>query len=130
MSHYFVLFTARGRIGLAANNWLFYATGGLAVTNERFAQNVTFLAPFVSTASVSSTRAGWTVGGGIEYGMTPNWTIKGECLYADFGTISTSNGVLTPPFAGSVIGNSAHLTINIARLGVNYKWGGPVVARY
>jgi outer membrane immunogenic protein len=124
------LFTARGRIGVAANNWLFYATGGLAATNERFTQTNAFLAPFVSTDSLSTTRAGWTVGAGIEYGITPNWTIKGEYLYADFGTVSTSNGVLTPPFAGSVIGNSAHLTTNIARIGVNYKSGGPVVAKY
>jgi outer membrane immunogenic protein len=115
------LFTARGRIGLAANNWLFYTTGGLAVTNERFAQTNAFLAPFVSTDSISTTRAGWTIGAGIEYGMTPNWTVKGEYLYADFGKVSTSNGVLTPPW-GSVIGNSARLTTNIARIGVNYKW--------
>lgn len=123
------LITARGRIGFAANNWLFYATGGLAVTNERFSQTNLFLAPFVSTSTFSDTRLGWTVGGGAEYALNKNWSIKGEYLYADFGTVSTT-GVLTPAFAGSVIGNTFHLTTNIGRVGVNYKFGGPVVAAY
>ena len=39
---------------------------------------VNFLAPFVSTDSLSTTRAGWTVGAGIEYGITSNWTTKGR----------------------------------------------------
>ncbi|TYK98374.1 porin family protein, partial [Streptococcus dysgalactiae] len=39
-------------------------------------------------------------------------------------------GVLTPAFAGFAYSNSTHLTANIARVGVNYRFGGPVVARY
>ena len=36
--------------------------------------------------SPSSTRVGWTIGGGVEYAVTNNITIKGEYLYAELGS--------------------------------------------
>ena len=49
------LFTGRERLGWAADHWLVYVTGGLAVGKENFSQTITLLAPFVETASFSST---------------------------------------------------------------------------
>lgn len=123
------LFTGRGRIGWANDNWLLYATGGVAVTNANVNQSITVLAPFVFNTSASSTRIGWTVGAGFEYAMARNWSVKGEYLYVDFGSLS-GVGVLTPAFAGLTYSNSTHLTANIARLGLNYHFNGPVVAKY
>jgi len=114
------LFTARPRIGLAANNALFYVTGGLAVTDEKFNQTLALLPPFVVTSAASTTRAGWTVGGGVEWALKQNWSAKVEYLYADFGTLTTS-GVIAPAAAGSTT-NSVHLTTNIARVGINYRY--------
>jgi outer membrane immunogenic protein len=123
------LFTTRPRIGWAANNVLIYVTGGLAVTDERFNQTLVLLPPFVVTSTASTTRAGWTVGGGVEWALNQNWSVKGEYLYSGFGTLTTS-GVIVPAFAGSSFNNSAHLTTSIARFGINYKFGSPAVARY
>lgn len=123
------LFTARDRIGWANDHWLLYATGGLAVTKVSTNQNLALLAPFVFNASASDTRVGWTVGAGFEYMVSRNWSVKGEYLYLDFGTLN-GTGVLTPAFAGLTLNNSTRLTANIARVGVNYHFGGPVVARY
>jgi outer membrane immunogenic protein len=123
------LFTARDRIGWANDHWLLYATGGLAVTKVNSSQTVALIAPFVFNALASDTRVGWTVGAGFEYMIANNWSVKGEYLYLDFGTLN-GTGVLTPAFAGLALNNSTRLTANIARVGVNYHFGGPVAARY
>lgn len=117
------LFTGRGRLGWANDHWLLYATGGVAVTNLSVNQSIPQLAPFVFNASSSSTRVGWTAGAGFEYAMTRNWSVKGEYLYLDFGNLN-GVGVLTPTFAALTYNNSTHLTANIARVGVNYHFGG------
>ena len=74
----------RGRVGYVFdNNWLLYATGGAA-----WSRNSQTL-----TAAVSGTtdnpffwRHGWTVGGGIEIPLIPNWTARLEYLYSYYGT--------------------------------------------
>jgi outer membrane immunogenic protein len=123
------LYTLRGRAGLTSGRALFYVTGGLAVGNERFSQ-VFFHA--VSNAfeagSSSDTRVGWTVGAGGEYAFTNNWSVKAEYLYVDLGRTSfNSASNLFPTFTAF---NSARLTENIGRAGINYHFSGPVVARY
>ncbi len=94
------VFTARLREGWALNNWLYYVTGGLAVGRETFTQVITLLPPFISTNSFSTTKAGWTLGGGIEYALNRNWSIKAEYLYIDLGT-KFNPGVLAPPCGGA-----------------------------
>jgi len=123
------LFTGRGRLGWANDHWLLYATGGVAVTNLSVNQTIAVLPPFVFNAATSDTRVGWTVGAGFEYMLASNWSVKGEYLYLDFGNLN-GVGVLTPAFAGFTYANSTHLTANIARVGVNYHFGGPIVAKY
>src|SRR5436305_7909124 len=61
------LATFRPRLGFAAGNALFYATGGLAVTNEKVNQTAGILNAATFMSSISETRYGWTVGGGMEY---------------------------------------------------------------
>jgi outer membrane immunogenic protein len=80
--------TARGRIGYAAGNWLFYGTGGYAWSNESATRTQSVgainaaIAGTVETAS--ATVGGWVAGGGIEWGLTPNVSIKAEYLHYDF----------------------------------------------
>jgi outer membrane immunogenic protein len=80
--------TLRPRIGYAAGNWLIYVTGGFAyggVTHSMFENRVT--APGVNRLLRDSlTVAGWTVGGGIEWALTPHWSFGVEYLYVDLGT--------------------------------------------
>jgi outer membrane immunogenic protein len=114
------LATGRPRIGIAANNWLFYATGGLAVANAAFAQSVVFTATRSTQAGATSTSVGWTAGGGIEYAISPNWTVKGEYLYVSLDSQTmTENNVTFPTFSQSATNK---LAVSIARFGVNYKF--------
>jgi high affinity Mn2+ porin len=72
--------TARGRLGYAAGSWLFYATGGLAFTGERFVNQ-----PAIGNEEkILNTRFGWVAGAGVEYGFAPDWSVKLEYLYSRF----------------------------------------------
>jgi outer membrane immunogenic protein len=131
------LATGRGRLGVAANNWLFYATGGVAFTNLNANFNFTdTFATAAESASISGTKVGWTAGGGIEAGLWQGWSVKAEYLYVDFGSVSVNSTNLTaftPPiaFPTNVFTHSVDLKASIARIGLNYRFGGgPVVAAY
>jgi len=129
--------TARGRIGfLPTDRVLLYATGGLAYGE------VSATAPLIP--SWGSTRAGWTVGAGAEAAIDQHWSVKLEYLYMDFGNFGGSsttatnvatqlgvpvrfNTVTTTTFTSAF---SSRFTDNILRVGLNYRFGGPAVARY
>jgi outer membrane immunogenic protein len=109
--------TVRPRIGVAVSRALFYATGGWAVTNASY--NTSFTGGGVlETATASNTRSAWTVGGGLEYALLHNWSAKIEYLYLDFGHLSATGFVGPVPFNHDV-----HLTSNLVRAGLNYKFG-------
>ncbi len=122
------LFTLRPRIGYASNNWLLYATGGLAVTklNADFLFTDTF-ATAHEEQGFSETVYGWTAGCGVEMGLARNWSLKAEYLYADFGNISSQAGTFTaftPPiaFPTNVFRYSMDLQTNTERIGLNYRF--------
>jgi outer membrane immunogenic protein len=119
------LFTARARVGWADKNWLFYGTGGLAVTD--LSHRSSFADSFGAAENVndSTTKTGWAAGGGIEYALLQHWTVRGEFLYVSFGSVS-STSILGP---AAIVGcactpmfHSANLNADIVRLGVNYKY--------
>ncbi len=123
------LFTLRGRVGITNNNWLFYATGGLAVTNVR------------STFSFTDTQVGaqesgefhklvtgYALGGGAEVMLGDGWSLKGEYLHLGFGKASvTSNnfGGMNGSFVykpETFISHSTKLDADIFRIGINHKF--------
>jgi outer membrane immunogenic protein len=115
------LFTLRPRLGIISNNWLFYGTGGLAVT--RLNANWNFLsttgALITESASVSATKFGWTVGGGVETALPGKFTLGVEYLYANFGSVSTNNGAFFAAGVGILtnpVNQNASLQSNIVRL--------------
>jgi outer membrane immunogenic protein len=70
--------------------------------------------------SFSTTRAGWTAGGGVEGVISGNWTAKLEYLYMDYGKINNSFAGVAPLF--TPINLSTHVTDNVVRAGVNYHF--------
>jgi outer membrane immunogenic protein len=133
--------TFRGRVGfLATPALLLYATGGLAYGHVSSSTTATFPPPggtdtYVGAAS--STRVGWTVGGGLEYAVGGGWSAKFEYLYVDLGHFSNID-VCTAPAAictGFAPAPAFATTLtsreHIGRFGLNYKFGAPaVIARY
>lgn len=93
--------TLRGRAGYAMNNVLLYATLGMAYGGGKLQ---------MSGLSDSNSHIGWTAGGGIEVGLTSNWSVKAEYLYVD---LSDQHYIL--------FGNTG-FEANILRFGVNYRF--------
>lgn len=124
--------TVRARAGFTATDTLLlYATGGLAYGDVEYTANTNFLpvGTIQYPTAFSKTKVGWTVGAGAEWAFAPNWSAKFEYLHYDLGNESTIAAPLpaNPPFQ---VGYSWKTSGDLARVGINYRWGGPVVARY
>lgn len=93
--------TTRARAGVALDRFLVYGTAGVAYSDFDLSNS--------SGASSSDWRFGWTAGGGVEYAVTKNVSVKGEYLYTDYGN-------------DTVDGTKFDLSNSLVRLGVNYKF--------
>ncbi len=97
--------TVRGKLGwLPHERVVLYATGGLAYGHLESDYISGVIGGTLLTGSRSTTRAGWTVGGGVEGAIDRNWTVKLEYLYMDLGSYGTDLGtgqvnVVSPLFA-------------------------------
>ena len=127
--------TLRPRVGvLVSPSALLYVTGGLAVAGIQTDGVLSGFAagppvPVSAGWSHESTRFGWVIGAGLEARLGGNWTGKIEGLYMDYGTVSGSATLLTnaPPLRFNY---ASDITDVVVRAGVNYHFGGPVVAKY
>ncbi len=103
--------TARARVGYAIDNWLLFITGGLAVTNETstlsgpvgFACGTgAFNSP--PCGSPADLHLGLAAGAGLEYGIMPGLSAKGEWIWVGAGAGNT-------------------LKENMLRVGLNWRFG-------
>jgi outer membrane immunogenic protein len=126
--------TVRGRVGvLATPRVLFYGTGGLAYGSFKTTGALAgFNGNGVAVASIGSSsdiRFGWTVGAGVEGKITNNWSAKLEYLYMDFDTFRAGTFTLVP--LATVAANvDTRFRDHVLRVGLNYTFGGPVIAKY
>ena len=107
--------TIRGRVGVVADQWLVYATGGVAFSQLKTTGNANLGgAPVV--LDTNEPQGAWTLGGGIETALWgTNWTGKIEYLHLDsIDFTTTSVGFST----------RSHATNDIVRIGVNYRFRG------
>ncbi len=126
------LFTARPRVGfVAANHWLFYGTGGLALTRLQsdfsFVDSVpgdNSVAASTESGKFDTVKVGYTVGGGVEAPLTDRLSLKAEYLYVDFANTAGAVTANSLP-AGQVFTHSSDLKADIVRAGLNYRFGGP-----
>ena len=119
-----------GQIGYAWNSVLFYVKGGAAVVGDRYDIYAAAGTPGAGTrlATADDTRWGGTVGAGLEFGFAPNWSVG---LEYDHIFLSNQNRTLTTvpggfPFQTDRI--TQDVDMGLVRL--NYKFGGPIIARY
>src|SRR5271165_4552970 len=114
-----------GQVGYAWNNVLWYVKGGAAVTHNTFSGFIT--ATGTPLDSADQTRWGGAVGTGVEIGFAPNWTVDVEYDHLFKGTDTIT---LTTPAATVSRTDSIKQDIDMATVRVNYRFGGPVVAKY
>lgn len=100
--------TLRLRLGYATGPVLWYVTGGVALGHTEGELEVTSrdgFSPAAVTAqgSAKETHVGWTVGGGLEWGITEHISLAAQYLYVDFGSADYHlKGAAYPnqPYAG------------------------------
>jgi outer membrane immunogenic protein len=119
----FGLFT--GQIGYAWNNALLYVKGGASITDRKY-QFVTSAGGAVIADTGYQTRLGGTAGVGLEYGFTPNWSAAIEYDHI----FENRHGVTYSTAVGPLTGSSAGGDTDLITARLNYRWGGPVVAKY
>jgi outer membrane immunogenic protein len=135
------LATATGRIGgVVADKTLVYAKGGAAWLNTT--HSVTLPAVGIGgigglgvggTASTGTTSFGWLIGAGAEYAFSPNWSAFLEYDYMEFDSKNAALDLsaLGGLGAGAATGNVAFKNkLSIAKIGINYKFGGPAGSMY
>ena len=110
--------TVRGRLGVAVDRALLFGSGGFAYSDR---------------------TTGYAVGGGVEYAVTNNITLRAEYLYVNLGSGNgNGNGAASASFnpaANLVTLNTAvanRESFNVVRGAINFKFdtSAPVVARY
>jgi outer membrane immunogenic protein len=117
----------RGRLGIAFDRILVYATGGGEYGDFRLGNT----SPAGATEVHYPDHFGWTVGGGIEYAIDNNWSVRAEYRYTDYGPFSVAYTTLGTPYSINY-----HITDNRVQAGFSYKFdfapppAPPVVAKY
>jgi len=114
-----------GQVGYAWNNVLWYVKGGAAVTDNKYSSY--FTATGIVWNQASETRWGGAVGTGVEVGFAPNWSVGVEYDHLFMGT----QGVTFPASAIAVTrSDNIKQDVDMGTVRVNYRFGGPVVAKY
>jgi outer membrane immunogenic protein len=129
------------RLGYASGRTLFYAKGGAAFLNASLKNSYTG-ANIVNTHTFdfakNETLWGWTIGAGVEYALSPAWSLKAEYQHFDFGSISkTYSGSYQLPgytaadytgghYTSTVTNGKADVSVTAdsVSVGLNYHVGG------
>jgi outer membrane immunogenic protein len=135
--------TVRGRLGfLPIDHLLIYGTGGFAYARIDQSASYTNTAPFSGLSSINGicmeastcyagtrgrTANGWTAGGGIEYALPNNWTIRAEYLYVKLdGPTSVDEIVIErqigPAPPNTITANYSAYTFQVVRAGISYRF--------
>lgn len=121
-----------GRLGFVQGAALLYGKGGIAFLNA----GGSTIDPCAGTPGCGTTTlnvtgskvmVGWSAGAGIEYMLSHNWSAKAEYAFFDFGRISAAG---PSSVAGEFYTQRIRVWTHTAKVGLNYRFGGPVMARY
>ena len=117
----------RARLGFAREQWLGYVTAGPALSSVNmlatFSDDHLGAGAFGST-SKEQVQIGFALGAGAEINLGEGWALKGEYLYSDLGTLSSSMSVSNPGYAGlaNSLDSSVHLKTHSVSVGLSYRF--------
>jgi len=127
-THYLV--TVGPRIGYAFCRWLPYVTGGVAIGDIDFHQEITQFfrgSPFFQEGgSTSDTRVGWMVGGGLQYAFTDHWSARVQYQYVDLGDTGFNHSTPGHTFINTFEDYTGHSEVELrehnASFAIMYKF--------
>jgi outer membrane immunogenic protein len=119
-----------GRLGIAADSWLFYAKAGGAETRTSWARYGTSLGGLFEEPR--PVNRGYVVGGGIDYRLAKNWTIGIDYSYVKLNEATDTAPIIA---VGAVIGSyqattSGSVQMIGVRLSAFLDWPTAIVAKY
>jgi outer membrane immunogenic protein len=125
------LFDVTGRLGYAYGPALFYVKGGYAYIDADDNLRYTGVSnPYDYTWNNNNGLSGWVIGGGVEYALSPSWSVKAEYLYYDFSreneniSYTLTTGTVAKPVYTNYYAPIGHeLDINTFKVGINYHFG-------
>ncbi len=114
--------TVAGRLGYAADRWLFYVKGGggWVGANSFTVTDVTTGASI--TAGNSNTLSGWLVGGGVEWAFANNWSLRAEYDFLGLSTRTFTVPATSPILVGDTFTTGKN-NVQMATIGINYRFG-------
>jgi outer membrane immunogenic protein len=125
--------SARGRFGYAWDRFMVYGTGGAAWAKFESSINEScvvagcgsLLVSQYTTVNFSDIKSGWVAGGGIEAMLDTDWIARAEYLHYDFGSVAST--LATDQQSTTWSRSFKYETV---RVGLSYKFGGPVSTGY
>jgi outer membrane immunogenic protein len=120
------LFT--GQVGYAWNNALWYLKGGAAVVADKYTGIGTATGAALDQASVA--RWGGVVGTGIEFSFAQNWSIGAEYDHLFMADRNVTLSTIAAPVGAPSRVDTIRQDVDIGTVRVNYRWGGPVIAKH
>src|SRR3984957_18666093 len=124
-----------GRVGVVAvERTLIYLKGGVAWEGSNFTvgNSINIAGTTVAAnAGGSGTQVGGLLGMGVEYAFLPNWSVKLEYNYIDFGTRSFNASIAAnpafagtglAPLSGAQVPTSITENEHLIKAGVNYRF--------
>jgi outer membrane immunogenic protein len=112
-----------GQVGYAWNNVLWYVKGGAAVTDNKY----NGLVAGAQFDQASETRWGGVVGTGLEFGFSSNWSVGVEYDHLFMGNRNVSFATPGGTFTRT---DNIKQDVDMGTVRVNYRWGGPTIAKY
>ena len=119
------LASVRLRGGFAIDRALIYGTGGVAFAQMNYDYDISPVppGPALISGSIDENMTGYTVGGGVEYAATQNFTVKLEYLYTDLGDFDDSTTLVGDPvLPDGTYSIDGDVSFHTVKLGVNYKF--------
>ena len=118
-----VTYGIKGKLGFAAGNTLFYATGGYGWTQADLATDITSSGGYHKASSFSHTFNGYEVGGGIEHRFAGKLGLRLEYVYTDQGDVTYATGFAAGnTFPGYTETFTQDLRMHLVRVGFNYHF--------
>lgn len=116
-----------GQVGYAWNTTLLYLKGGAAVTSARY--NGYAISTGLAFDQANETRWGGVIGAGLEFGISQNWSagIEYDHMFMGSNTLDFYSTTVPGSFTRE---DSVRQDVDLVTVRVNYRWGGPVVAKY
>jgi opacity protein-like surface antigen len=116
--------TIRPRAGLAVDNAMIYVTGGAAWAQIDSKSRIfnSYNSTVRGYVNDNSIRWGLAAGAGLEYAVSPNWSIRGEYLYTTYQDVTVDGSSVMGCTGNRQCRISYGLSTQEARIGVNYRF--------